>query len=122
VIEIAEEFIETVHGREVFIAIAEMVFAELTGCIPERLEQFGDGGVFRLKSNGSARHSDFGQARTERVLAADEGGASCCAALLAVKVSESDALIGDAINIWGPVAHHATAEIADVPRSDIIAP
>ena len=69
VIEIAEEFVESVHGRQVFIPIAEMVFAELTGGIAERLEQFGDGRVFRLKSDSGAGHADFGQAGAERVLA-----------------------------------------------------
>jgi hypothetical protein len=47
VIEVAEEFVEPVHGRQVFIPIAEMVLAELTGGVAERLEQFGDGRVFR---------------------------------------------------------------------------
>ena len=37
VIEIAEEFVETVHGRQVFIPIAEMVLAELPGGVAQRL-------------------------------------------------------------------------------------
>ncbi len=37
VIEVAEELVESVHGRQVFIAIAEMVFAELAGGIAQRL-------------------------------------------------------------------------------------
>ena len=73
VIKIAKEFVESVRSRQVLIAIAEMVLAELTGGIAERFEQFGYGRVFRLKSDRGAGHADFGQAGTERVLAADEG-------------------------------------------------
>ncbi len=52
VIEIAEELVKSMHGRQEFIAIAEMVLAELAGGVAERLEQFGDGRIFRLKSDG----------------------------------------------------------------------
>ena len=99
-----------------------MVLAELTGGIAERLEQFGDGRVFRLKSDSGAGHSDFGQAGAERVLAADEGCASGGAALLAVVVGEGDAFVGDAVDVRRPVAHHASAEVTDVPDADVIAP
>lgn len=40
VIEIAEEFITSVHGRQEFIAVAKMILAELTGSVAVRLEQF----------------------------------------------------------------------------------
>jgi hypothetical protein len=76
VIEIAEEFIEAVDGRQVFIPVAEMVLAELTGGVAEWLEQFGDGRIFRMQSDRGAGHADFGQARANGVLAADEGGTS----------------------------------------------
>ncbi len=39
VIEIAEEFIKSVHGRQEFIAVAKMILAELTGSVAVRLEQ-----------------------------------------------------------------------------------
>ena len=55
VIEIAEEFVEPVHGRQKFIAIAEMVLAELAGGVAERLQQFGDGRVFRVQSDRRRR-------------------------------------------------------------------
>ena len=70
VIEIAEKFVEAVHGRQIFVAIAEMVLAELTGGVAERLQQFGDGRVFRLQSDRGAGHADLGQAGADRVLTA----------------------------------------------------
>ena len=46
VIEVAEEHVEAVHGRQEFVAVAEMVLAELSGRIALRLEQFGNGRIF----------------------------------------------------------------------------
>ena len=69
VIEVAEELVEAVHGRQVFIPIAEMVLAELAGGVAERLQQFGDGRVFLLQADGGAGHADLGQAGADRVLA-----------------------------------------------------
>ena len=37
VIEVAEEFIEAVHRRQILVLVAEMVLAELPGCIAHRL-------------------------------------------------------------------------------------
>jgi hypothetical protein len=122
VIEVAEKLIESMHGRQELVPVAEMVLAELAGGIAEWLEHFGNGGVFWLKSDGSAGHSDFGQAGAERVLAADEGRTSSGAALLAVVVGEGDAFLGDAVDVWRPVAHHTPAEVADIPGADVIAP
>jgi hypothetical protein len=42
VVEVAEEHIETVYGRQVLVAVAEMVFAELPGHVAERLQQVGE--------------------------------------------------------------------------------
>src|SRR5208282_5184168 len=122
VIEIAEELVKSMHGRQEFIPIAEMVFAKLTGGIAERLEHVGDGRVFGLKSYRRAGHSDLGQAGAERVLAGDEGGASSGAALLTVPVSQGYALVGDAVDVGGVVTHRAEAEAADIPDADVIAP
>ena len=50
VIEVAEELVEAVHGRQVLVAIAEVVLAELAGRVAERLEQLGDGRVLGLEA------------------------------------------------------------------------
>ena len=83
VIEVAEEFVEPVHGRQEFVPVAQMVLAELAGGVAERLEQFGDGRVFFLQADSGAGHADLGQAGADRVLAGDEAGAAGGAALLA---------------------------------------
>ena len=43
VVEVAEELVEAVDGRQVLVAVAEVVLAELAGGVAERLEQLGDG-------------------------------------------------------------------------------
>src|SRR5215467_3893786 len=82
VIQVAEELVEAMHGRQVFIPIAQMVLAELPSGVSERLEHFGDGRIFLLKPDRGTRHPDFRQSGTNRVLARDETRATCGAALL----------------------------------------
>jgi hypothetical protein len=122
VIEIAEKFIEAVHTRQIFVAIAQVVLAELTGGVAERLQQFGDRRIFRVQSDHGAGHADFGQAGADRVLTGDEGRSAGRAALLAVPIGESRAFLRDPVDVWGLVAHHTLAVVADVPIADIVSP
>jgi hypothetical protein len=120
-IQIAEELIEAVDGRQVVVAVAEVVLAELAGRITKRLEQLGDRRVFLLKTDRGAGHADFRQADADRVLPRDEAGAAGGTTLLRVVVGEETAFVRDAIDIGRWVTHHAVAELADVPNADIVA-
>src|SRR5262245_11232601 len=51
VIEVAEELVEAVGGREELVQVSQVVLAELAGGIPEGLEQFGNGRVLGLEAN-----------------------------------------------------------------------
>ena len=42
--------------------------------------------------------------------------------LLAVEVGECNTFVGDAIDIRRSVAHHASAEVTDIPRTDVVTP
>ena len=42
VVEVAEEFVEAMHGWQKFVAVAEMVLAKLAGRIAKRLKQLGE--------------------------------------------------------------------------------
>ena len=44
VVEVAEELVESVHRRQVRVAVAQVVLAELAGGVALRLQQIGDGG------------------------------------------------------------------------------
>ena len=49
-VEVAEEFVEAVQRRQVLILVAEMVLAELAGLVAQRLQEFGDGRIFRAEA------------------------------------------------------------------------
>ena len=57
VIEVAEELVEAVHRRQVLVAVAEMVLAELAGGVAERLQRLGDGDVFAPAARAARRAS-----------------------------------------------------------------
>ena len=51
VIEVAEELVEAVHGRQELVQVAEVVLAELPGRVAERLQQLGDRRVLGLQAD-----------------------------------------------------------------------
>ena len=122
VVEVAEELLEAVVGRQHLVAVAEVVLAELAGDVAERAEQPGDRRVLDLHALGRAGQADLGQPGADRRLAGDEGGAAGGAALLAVPVGEERALLGDAVDVGRAVAHHAVVVGADVELADVVAP
>src|SRR5215472_17826898 len=83
VIEVAEELVKAVDGRQKLIAIAEVVLAELAGGVAQGLQELGDGGIFRLQTELRAGKSYLGEAGADRRLAGDEGSAPGRATLLA---------------------------------------
>ena len=110
VVEVAEELVEAVVGRQVLVVVAEVVLAELAGGVALGLEQTGDGRVFRPHAELGAR---AGRPWTRPVrntlwpvMKDDAAGG---AALLAVVVGEDHALVGDAVDVGRPVAHQAHA-------------
>ena len=122
VIQVAEELVEAVHRGQEFIAVAEVVLAELSGHVAERLEQVGDGRILRLEAHLGAGQADLGQAGADRRLARDERSAAGGAALLAVPIREHRAFLGDAIDVRGLVAHDAVVVGADIEPADVVAP
>jgi hypothetical protein len=121
VVEVAEELVETVHRRKEFVAVAEMVLAELPRHVAHRLQEVGDGWVLLRQPFRSAGQADLQQAGANGRLAGDEGRAPCRAGLLAIIVGEDRAFAGDAVDIGRPVAHHPAVVGADVPEANVIA-
>ena len=122
VVEVAEPFVEPVDRGQHVVAVAEVVLAELAGRIAKRPEQFGYRRVFLLQSLRRAGQADLGQAGADGRLPGDECRAAGGAALLAVPVGEQGALLGDAVDVRRPVAHHPHVVGADVENSDVVAP
>ena len=122
VVEVAEELVESVGGRQHLVAVAEVVLAELAGHVALRLEQRGDGRVFLLHALRGAGQADLGEAGADGRLPGDEGGAAGGAALLAVPVGEQRTFLGDAVDVGRLVAHHAHVVGADVELADVVTP
>ncbi len=122
VVQIAEELVEPVHGREELVAVAEVVLAELARGVAEVLEARRDRRVLGRHPDRGTRHAHLGEPGAVRVLAGDERGATCRARLLAVVVGEHHPLSRDAVDVRSAVAHHAVAVAAEVALPDVVAP
>ena len=92
VVEVAEELIEAVHRRQRFVAVADVVLAELARGVAEVLEQAADRGIELAHAHRRAGEADLGQPGANAVLAGEERRAARRAGLLAVVVQELDAL------------------------------
>ena len=121
VIEVAEELVEAVDGRQKLVLVAKMVLAELTGGVAHRLQRRGNGHRLGGQAGGCAGLSDRGHAGADRQLAGDEVGATRRAARLGVVVGEQHALGGELVEVRRPAGHHAAVVGADVPDADVVA-
>ncbi|MNL07918.1 hypothetical protein D3C87_1286170 [compost metagenome] len=121
VIQVAEELVETVVGRQEFILVAEVVLAELAGRVTLGLERLGDGDVTLLDTDRRTRYADLGQAGAQRRLACDERRPPGGATVLRVVVGEDHAFLGDAVDVRRLVADHAHGIGADVGLADVVA-
>ena len=122
VVEVAEELVEAVHGRQVLVQVAEVVLAELPGGVAERLQQLGDRHVLGLETDVHAGDADLAQTGAVHTLAGDERRAAGGAALLAVGVGEPHPLVRDPVDVRRPVTHQAVAVAAQVRNPDVVAP
>src|SRR5262245_4476769 len=122
VVEVAEELVEAVRGRQELVPIAEMILAELSAHVAERFQDVGDRRILRLQPEVGARQADFGKPGANWRLTGDEGGATGGAALLSVPVGEVAPVPGDAVDVGRAVAHDAVVVHADVEPADVIAP
>ena len=114
VVEVAEELVEAMHGRQEFVAIAEMVLAELPGGVAVRLQSSAMVGSSALHAHRRAGNADLGQAGAEAALPRDERRAARGAALLAIGIGEEHALLGDAVDVGRAVAHQPVAVATEV--------
>ena len=121
VVEVAEELVEAVDGRQVLVAVAQVILAELAGRIALRLEHFGQRGRCRLQAQLGARRTDGRQAAANRVLPRDERCSPSGARRLGIVIAEHHAFTTDAVDVGRRVTHHAWVVEADVRVADVIA-
>ncbi len=121
VVEVAEELVEAVRRRQEFVAVAEVVLAELASHVALRFQELRDGRVFLLQALRRAGQADLGQPGPEGHLTGEESRAPGGTALLTVVVGEHRTFVGDAIDVRRRVADHAAAIGTHVEDADIVA-
>ncbi len=104
------------------VAVTKVVLAELAGHIVFRFQVTRNRWVLLFQAEIGAWQADLGQARAERDLPIDEGGAASRTRLLAVGIGEQHSIVNDSIDIGRLVTHHPLIVGADVPIADIVAP
>ena len=122
VVEVAEELVKAVVGRQHLVQVAQMILAVLRGHVALFLQQPGDGRVLYGYAFLCPRQTDLEQAGAQWTLAGDERRASGRATLLAIPVREQSAFLRDAVNVGRLVAHHAAVITTWVIPADVIAP
>ena len=120
VIEVAEEFVESVNRRQMLVAVAEVVLAELAGGVAEALHEFPDRGILGAQTERRARHADLGETSTDRRLAGNKRRATGGAALLPVEIGEHRAFLGDAVDVRRPVTHDAVVVATDIEPANVV--
>ena len=99
-----------------------MVLAELPRGIALILQRRRNGDDLVAHTNRGARNADFRQPGTVDALTSDEGGATGGARLLAVRVGEQHAFLGESVDVWRLIAHQAVRIAAQIRLTDVIAP
>src|SRR5213080_15312 len=114
VIEVAEEFVEPMDGRQELIEIAEMILTELTSCIALRFERRGYRASLRWDPDLGTGLADRGHACANRKLTHDEVCATRRATGLGVIVGEQHSLLSHLIEVGCSPRHHAAMVGTDV--------
>lgn len=122
VVQIAEEFIKAVVGRQELVAVPEVVLAELSSYVALGLECSGDRGIFVAEAQIGAGHSYLGQPGAIRVLARDECSSTRGAALFTVVIGEHRTFLGDPVDVRRLVSHQTIRVATQVADTDVIAP
>jgi hypothetical protein len=99
-----------------------MIFTVLPGDIPLLLKKRRQGHIFGTNTKISTGYADLGEAGANRRLPRDKGRATRGATLLAVVIGKLRALIRNAVDVRGPVPHHAHVVGRQIPKTDIVAP
>src|SRR5262249_50690865 len=120
-VEIAEELVEAIHGRQRVVAVADVILAKLPGRVTELLEQAADRRITLAHSHRSPGKSNLRQSGPDSMLPGQERRSTCGAGLLAIVMQESDPLAGDPVDIGRLIAHETAGIGADIGDADIVA-
>jgi hypothetical protein len=122
VIEVAEELVEAMVGRQHVVQVAEVVLAELTSGVPLLLEQRRDGDDLLRHADRRARQADLRQPGAIHALAGDERSAPGGAALLAVRIREHHPFLREPVDVGRVIAHQTVRIATQIRDADVVAP
>ena len=119
-VQVAEELIEAVQRRQVFVQVAEVVLAELAGGVAQGLERGGDrAGLSGMPTSAPAWPTVVRPVRSGNS-PGDEVRPARRAARLGVVVGEQHALRGQLVEVRRLAGHHAAVVGADVEPADVV--
>src|SRR5215469_9456061 len=98
-VQVTEKLVEAVQGRQVLVEVAQMVLAELPGCITKLLQHGGQRhGLIRNAQVGSGL-ADRRETSAQRYLASDEIGATRGAARLGVIIGKQHSFRSELVEV-----------------------
>src|SRR5262249_46468428 len=87
-VEVTEELVEAVQGRQILVQVAQMVLAKLAGCITKLLQHCGQRRGLIRDAHVSTGLAYCRKTGAEWYLACDEVGPTRCAACLGIIVGK----------------------------------
>ncbi len=121
VVQISEELVEAVHGREIFVQVAEVVLAELPGGIALCLQGGGERRSLCRDPHVGTGLAYGRQSGADRQLAGDEVRATRRATCFGVIVRKHHAFRRQLVEVRRLPRHDAAMVGADIEPADIIA-
>ena len=121
-IQVAEKFIKAVDRRQMFVLVAQVVFAKLPAGVAAGFEEGSQRHHLIADSLLRAGHPDGEQTGAEGVLPEDEGCPPGGEALLGVPVGKKRSYLRHGVDVGCLVAHHLLVLGADVPVADVVTP
>src|SRR5262249_5977144 len=120
VIQISPVLIEAVDGGEEFVAITEMIFAELAGGIAHGFQRCCDRWRLRRHPRSGASLSDRREASPDRQFPGDEVRAPGGTTRFRIIVCEAHTLAGHPVQIGRAAGHDALIVDTNVRPADVI--
>src|SRR5215471_3537618 len=121
VIQIPPILVEAVDGRQKFIAITQVIFAELAGGVAHRSQHCCDGRRLRRHPSGGTGLSDCRKTSPNWQFTSNEVRASGGTTRFRVIVGKAHALAGHPVEIGRSASHDALIVDANIRPTDVIA-
>ena len=121
VIQITPELVEAVDGGQKFVAITEVIFAELAGGVAHRFQHCRDSGCLRRHPDSGTGLSDCREASPDWQFTSDEVRTPGGTARFRVIVGEAHALAGHPVQIGRSAGHDALIVDTNIRPTDVIA-